>query len=60
MGAHVHLLGTLLAVGAGWAFVHHARGMIRDGVQVAEGGGYTAVLMSEMVVWFAGLILALS
>jgi len=53
MPSQVAPVAALVAAVSGWGVVHHGRQMIHEGVTVGEGGGWTALLLTEFMVSFA-------
>jgi len=53
------LIGMLVAVAAGYAMIRHARRMLHEGVGLEDGGGWTAVVVTEFVIAMSGVALAL-
>ncbi len=51
MNAHVaSLVATGVAMATGSMTVHHCRRLIRDGVSMDDGGGWTVLIVLEFVV----------
>ena len=59
MPSQVALVAALVAAVSGWGVVHHGRQMIHEGVTVGEGGGWTALLLTEFMVSFAAACVAI-
>ena len=54
------LIAALVASLSGYGFVRHSRSMLHNGVSGSEGGGWTAVIMSEAIACFAAVAIALA
>lgn len=55
MRQHTGLVATLVAVGAGWSTIRHCRRLLHDGVGFDDGGGWTAVIMTEFMVFLVAV-----
>jgi hypothetical protein len=60
MASQRALFAALVAACSGYSVVRHGKRMMHEGVTVEEGGGWTAVLISEALVCFAAVGVALS
>jgi hypothetical protein len=60
MPAQRSLIAALVACLAGYGVIRHSRSMLHNGVSSADGGGWTAVIMSEAIVCFAAVTVALA
>jgi hypothetical protein len=54
------LIAALVACLAGYAVIRHSRSMIHNGVTAADGGGWTAVIMTEAIACFGAVAVALA
>jgi hypothetical protein len=54
------LVAALAAALAGYAVVRTGRAMMRSGVELEDGGGWAALLITEICVSFAAVAVALS
>jgi hypothetical protein len=54
------LVAALVAALAGYAVVRTGRTMMRSGVELEDGGGWAALLITEICVSFAAVAVALS
>jgi hypothetical protein len=54
------LLAALAAAISGFAVVRTGKTMMRDGVEIQDGGGWAALLIAEVCVSFAAIGVALS
>jgi hypothetical protein len=52
------VIATLVASTAGFATIRHARRMLHDGVDLDAGGGWTAVIMAEVMITLTALAIA--
>ena len=59
MPARRSLIAVLVAAMAGYAMIRHANRMLHDGVSFEDGGGWTALVLSEFMVAMAGIAAAL-
>lgn len=55
VAAHHSLIGAFVALATGWALVKQARAMLFDGVGVQDGGGWTAVVLAETMVFLVAV-----
>lgn len=60
MPATSSLLAALVAALSGFAVVRTGKTMMRDGVDLQDGGGWAALLIAEICVNFAAVGFALS
>ena len=60
MPATSSLLAALVAALSGFAVVRTGKTMMRDGVELQDGGGWAALLIAEICVNFAAVGFALS
>lgn len=60
MPATRSLIAALIAAISGFAVVRTARAMMRTGVEVQDGGGWAAILITEVCVSFTAVAVALS
>ena len=58
--AHQHAIAAAVAVVSGYAAIRTGRSMIRAGVDVQDGGTWTALLILEITANFAAVGVALS
>jgi len=56
----VSLFAALVCALGGWLFVRHGRQMLRAGVTLEEGGGWTALLLTEFMVSMVAACVAIS
>ena len=54
------LAATLVALLFGWLTVRHCRQLMHEGVELADGGGYAALIMLEFVACMAAVGVALN
>jgi hypothetical protein len=54
------LLAALVAALSGFAVVRTGKSMMRDGVEIQDGGGWAALLIAELCVNFAAVGVALA
>jgi hypothetical protein len=54
------LIAALVACLSGYAVIRHSRSMIHNGVTANDGGGWTAVIMTEAIACFAAVAVALA
>lgn len=54
------LLSVLVAALSGFAVVRTGKAMMRDGVEIQDGGGWVALLIAEVCVSFTAVAIALS
>lgn len=54
------LVAVLIATGGMWAMLRHSRRMLREGVSLEDGGGWTVLILSEFLVAMTALGVALS
>jgi hypothetical protein len=59
MPARRSLYAVLVAAAAGYAMIRHSKRMLHDGVAFEDGGGWTALVLSEFMVAMAGIAAAL-
>ena len=57
--AHRALISTLVAAGCGYAMLRHSKAMLFHGVGLRDGGGWTALVMTEFVAAFGSISIAL-
>jgi hypothetical protein len=50
----------LVAVVSGYAAIRHARQMMQEGIELSDGGGWTALFLVEFAACFAGVGVALA
>jgi hypothetical protein len=60
MPAIKSLLAGLVAAISGYAVVRTGKAMMRDGIEIQDGGGWAALLIGEVCVSFAAVGVALS
>jgi hypothetical protein len=60
MASQRSLIAALAAGLSGYAFIRHSRSMLHNGIGGAEGGGWTAVIMTEAMVCFMAVAFALA
>jgi hypothetical protein len=60
MPATKTLLAVLIAAISGFAVVRTGQSMMRDGTEIQDGGGWAALLITEVCVSFAAVGIALS
>ena len=60
MPATKSLLAALVAAISGFAVVRTGKAMMRDGVEIQDGGGWAALLIAEVCVSFAAVGVALA
>jgi hypothetical protein len=60
MASQRSLIAALVAGLSGYGFVRHSRSMLHHGISGAEGGGWTAVIMTEVMVCFIAVAVALA
>ena len=60
MPATKSLVAALVAALSGSAVVRTGRAMMRDGVELQDGGGWVALLIAEVCVNFTAVAIALS
>ena len=53
------LFAMLVAVTAGYSMIRHANRMLHEGVTLEEGGGWTALVLTEFMVAMGGVAFAL-
>jgi hypothetical protein len=56
----VTLVAIVVAVAAGWGVVHHGRALMHDGTTLQDGGGWTALILTETMVSLAAAAFAIS
>jgi hypothetical protein len=54
------LFAALVAAASGYAVVRTGRTMMNQGVDVAEGGGWAAILIAEVCCCFAAVAVAIA
>jgi hypothetical protein len=59
MPARRSLYAVLVAAVAGYWMVRHANRMLHDGTTFADGGGWTALVLTEFLVSMSGVAVAL-
>jgi hypothetical protein len=60
MATQRSLIAALVAGLSGYGFIRHSRSMLHNGISGAEGGGWTAVIMTEAMVCFGAVAIALA
>ena len=60
MPATHSLLAALVAALSGFAVVRTGKAMMREGVDIQDGGGWAALLIAEVCVSFTAVAVALS
>lgn len=60
MPTRLSLIAALVALASGYGFIRHSRSMLHNGVGGAEGGGWTAVIMTEVITCFSAIAIALA
>ncbi len=50
----------LVAVVSGWGVIHHGRTLIHNGDSLANGGGWTAIILAETMISLSAAAFALS
>ena len=60
MPAQRALIAALVAAISGYAVVRHGRKMIHEGVGLEDGGGWTAILLLEVLCCFSAVAAALA
>ena len=59
MPSHRVLVAMLVAVTGGYAMIRHARQMLHEGISLEDGGGWTALVLTEFLVAMSGVAVAL-
>jgi len=54
------LVPTIVALTAGYSTLRHARRMLHEETGVGDGGGWTALIIAEVMIAFAAAAIALS
>ncbi len=57
---HLSLVALIVALLSGWAAIRLARKMTFEGVGIEDGGGYTALLLTALMITLAAASVALS
>lgn len=52
------LVAAPIALMTGWGLIHQARSMLFHGVSVQEGGGWTAIILAETMVFLVAVGIA--
>ena len=60
MPATKSLLAALIAAISGYAVVRTGKAMMREGIDIQDGGGWAALLIAEVCVSFTAVAVALS
>ena len=60
MPSHIALVATLVAAASGWALIHHARALMHNGETLADGGGWTAIILTETMISLGAAAFAIS
>jgi len=60
MPNRIALIAALVCALSGWLAVRHGRQMLRSGVSMEEGGGWTALLLTEFMISMAAACVAIS
>jgi hypothetical protein len=60
MPAQRALIAALIAALSGYAVVHHGRKMMHEGIGLEDGGGWTAILITEVLCCFSAVAAALA
>lgn len=53
------LIAMLVAIASGYSMIRHARKMPHDGVALEDGGGWTALILTEFMIAMGGLGVAI-
>ncbi len=56
----VALVAMLVAVISGYGAIRHGRMMLHQGIELADGGGWTAIFLVELTACFAAVGVALA
>ena len=54
------LIAALVAAAAGWGVVHHGRALMHNGDSLQNGGGWTAIILTETMVSLGAAAFAMS
>jgi hypothetical protein len=54
------LIAALIAALSGYAVVRHGRKMMHEGIGLEDGGGWTAILIAEVLCCFSAVAAALA
>ena len=54
------LIAILVALASGCSMIRHARKMLHDGVALEDGGGWTALILTEFMAAMGGFGVAVS
>jgi hypothetical protein len=54
------LIAALVAATSGWGVVHHGKALMHNGVGLQDGGGWTALILTETMISLSAACVALS
>ena len=54
------LIAALVAAAAGWGVVHHGRALMHNGDSLQNGGGWTAIILTETMISLGAAAFAMS
>ena len=60
MASHVSLIAALVAAVSGWGLIHHARALMHNGETLSDGGGWTAIILTETMISLGAAAFAVS
>jgi hypothetical protein len=56
----VSLIAALIAAVSGWGVIHHGKSLMRNGDTLADGGGWTAIILAETMISLGAAAFAIS
>jgi hypothetical protein len=60
MPSHISLIAAFVAAASGWAMIHHSRGLMHNGESLTDGGGWTAIILTETMISLGAAAFAIS
>jgi hypothetical protein len=57
---HAALIAAAIAALSGWGLIHHGKAVLHSGVGIADGGGWTVILLVETMLFLVGINVALA
>lgn len=60
MPSTIALTAALIAALAGWGVIHHGKALMHHGTTLQDGGGWTAIILTETMVSLGAAAFAIS
>jgi hypothetical protein len=60
MPSTLSLVAALVAAVSGWGVVHHGRALMFNGTTLQDGGGWTAIILTETMISLGAAAFAIS